>query len=54
MLSIAIQTLEGTYPPKDEDKEEETRSTKSIKIEKVSAVLPAEDLPEGYGLNKQV
>ena len=34
MLSIAIQTLEGTYPPKDEDKEEETRSTKSIKIEK--------------------
>lgn len=54
MLSIAIQTLEGTYPPKDEDKEEETRGTKSIKIEKVSAVLPAEDLPEGYGLNKQV
>ena len=34
MLSIAIQTLEGTYPPKDEDKEEETRGTKSIKIEK--------------------
>ena len=34
MLSIAIQTLEGTYPPKDEDKEEETQSTKSIKIEK--------------------
>lgn len=34
MLSIAIQTLEGTYPPKDEDKEEETPSTKSFKIEK--------------------
>ena len=33
MLSIAIQTLEGTYPPKDEDKEE-TPSTKSFKIEK--------------------
>lgn len=34
MLSIAIQTLEGTYPPKKDEGTEETPSAKSFKIEK--------------------